>query len=186
MTIRHSHREAIIIAMHCLYLALQLHKCKDISQGLATAARASLATSRSLSASHKTRGHGPTVIEQSPLELVVSTIWGRAILMTGARVIRSRYKIVYNFAWERNTNFSCIWNLFYCGHTMCDVSRTRQGGGGSAPAAAVATKDPTIKQCQQVWPNGYGLEESSQLWKQHAHNLCNDPAARACAAAVLC
>ena len=29
----------------------------------------------------------------------------------------------------------------------------------------------------QVWPNGYGLEESSQLWKQHAHNLCNDPAA---------
>ncbi len=56
-------------------LALQLHKCKGISQGLATtAARASLATSRSLSASHKTRGHGPTVIEQSPLELVVSTI----------------------------------------------------------------------------------------------------------------
>ena len=74
MAIPHSHREAIIIAMHCLYLALQLHKCKGISQGLATAARASLATSRSLSASHKTRGHGPTVIEQSPLELVVSTI----------------------------------------------------------------------------------------------------------------
>ena len=38
--------------------------------------------------------------------------------MTGARVIRSRYKIVYNFAWERNTNFSCIWNLFYGGYTM--------------------------------------------------------------------
>ena len=72
--------------------------------------------------------------------------------MTGARVIRSRYKIVYNFAWERNTNFSCIWNLFYCGHTMCDVSRTRQDGGGDGSAAAVAaaTKDPTIKQCQQV------------------------------------
>ena len=74
-------------------------------------ARASLATSRSLSASHKTRGHGPTVIEQSPLELVVSTIWGRAILMTGARVIRclptysSALDRLYNFAWEKKHEF---------------------------------------------------------------------------------
>ena len=36
----------------------------------------------------------------------------------------------------------------------------------------------------KMTPMGRRPKESSQLWKQHAHNLCNDPAAAAAACGV--